>query len=66
MSSAVEQFQEMVVHEWTDAATVAAWDRWFPQMSVQTATVTQQIVNAAEVASGMAVLDVACGIEIER
>ena len=62
MSSAVEQFQEMVVQEWTDAATVAAWDRWFPQMSVQTATVTQQIVKAAEVAPGMAVLDIACGI----
>jgi ubiquinone/menaquinone biosynthesis C-methylase UbiE len=62
MSSVVEQFQEMVVQEWTDAATVEAWDRWSSQMSIQTVAATQQIVKAAEIGPGLEVLDIACGI----
>lgn len=45
--------------EWAERA--AAWRRWAPQWAVQTSEATGLIVEAARIAPGMQVLDVASG-----
>jgi SAM-dependent methyltransferase len=57
----INEFKEMVRQEWTDPATVAAWGKWRVPMSVQTAETTTAIVQAAQIAPGMQVLDIASG-----
>jgi ubiquinone/menaquinone biosynthesis C-methylase UbiE len=57
----IEQFKEMIRLEWTDANTVAAWRKWYPQFAVWLREATEIIVEAAQVRPGMHVLDIASG-----
>jgi SAM-dependent methyltransferase len=60
-AQSTEQFKEMILQEWTDQGTVAAWRKWHPQFVVQTAAAKDAIVEAIEVKRGMQVLDLASG-----
>jgi len=55
------QFKTLVVDEWTAQATTAAWRAWYAKSSVQLAGLTAAIIEAAHVAPGMRVLDIASG-----
>jgi SAM-dependent methyltransferase len=57
--SIAERFKEQVRQDW--AAGAAAWRKWHPQLVVQSRTATDVIVQAAQVAPGMQVLDLASG-----
>jgi len=57
----IEQYKDMVRHEWTEPETVAAWRKWRASMSVQTAETTKALLQAAQLAPGMQVLDIASG-----
>jgi ubiquinone/menaquinone biosynthesis C-methylase UbiE len=57
----INAFKQMVREEWDDKRTVEAWRRWRTQFRVQTAEVTRLILQAAEIAPGMQVLDIASG-----
>jgi SAM-dependent methyltransferase len=53
--------RQLVRDEWTDAATVAAWRRWHPKMTVQLQAMTDALLEAARVQPGMRILDLASG-----
>jgi SAM-dependent methyltransferase len=57
----VDQFKELVRQEWSDPATVAGWRRWFPKMLAQFQAGTELLLEAASLAPGMHVLDLASG-----
>ena len=57
----VEQFKEVIVQEWTDPNTVAAWSKWHSKFAVQSAQAKEAIVQAAQDEPGMHVLDIASG-----
>ena len=54
-------FKTLVVDEWTAQATTAAWRAWYAKSSVQLAELTAAVIEAAHVAPGMRVLDIASG-----
>jgi ubiquinone/menaquinone biosynthesis C-methylase UbiE len=56
-----DQIREKVRKEWTADETAAAWRKWHHKLTGQTQEATDAIVNAAHVAPGMRVLDIACG-----
>lgn len=56
-----DQFKELVRQEWNDPITVAGWQRWFPKMLVQFQAGTDLLLQAASLAPGMHVLDLASG-----
>jgi SAM-dependent methyltransferase len=56
-----DHVRSLVHREWTDPATVAAWQRRHPDLDVQSRAATELVVAAADVAPGMRVLDLACG-----
>jgi SAM-dependent methyltransferase len=56
-----DQFKELVRQEWSNPATVAGWRRWFPKMLVQFQVGTGLLLEAASLAPGMNVLDLASG-----
>jgi len=56
-----DRFKETVRREWSDPETVAAWRKWHPFFARQSANATTAIIEAAQVRSGMDVLDLASG-----
>ena len=60
-SPSTEQFKEQIREEWTDSATVSAWRKWHSKSVVQTQEATDAIVQAAHVAHGLRILDLASG-----
>jgi SAM-dependent methyltransferase len=54
-------FKEAVRREWSDPETVAAWRKWHPFFARQSANATTAIIEAAQVQSGMDILDLASG-----
>jgi SAM-dependent methyltransferase len=56
-----ETYQALVVAEWTDPATVAAWDRWSAKQLVLYRDATALLLRAAGVRPGATVLDLASG-----
>lgn len=59
MSQAADR--QMVLEEWTDAATVQAWKSWHPKIVVQQRAMTDALLAHARLARGMSVLDLAAG-----
>lgn len=53
--------KEAVTLEWTDAATIAAWRRWYPKITVQTHGATKALLDFANIPKGARVLDLASG-----
>jgi SAM-dependent methyltransferase len=53
--------KEAVTQEWNDAATVAAWRRWYPKITVQTREATKALLDLADIPKGARVLDLASG-----
>jgi len=60
-SAQTEQYKRMVLDEWTDAATVAAWRKWHPKATTQLQAMTDALLEAAGVRAGLRVLDLASG-----
>jgi ubiquinone/menaquinone biosynthesis C-methylase UbiE len=60
-TSNIERFKEQVRAEWTDSATVSAWRKWQAKSIVQTRGATDAIVQVAQVAQGLRILDLASG-----
>src|SRR5437763_1142505 len=54
-----ERFKEAVRQEWTDGAP--AWRKWHPQFATMSRAATEVLVEVAQVAPGMQVLDLASG-----
>lgn len=57
----IDQFKEMVREEWADPITVQAWRKWRAPLGTLTAEATAALVQAARLAPGMQVLDIASG-----
>src|SRR6266542_3693349 len=51
----------MIVDEWTDPATIAAWRKWSRQFSIFLREATDVLVRAAHVQPGLQILDLASG-----
>ncbi len=60
--SKIERFRDKLREEWTDEQTVAAWRKWNGRMSEFTREATAAILEAAQLRSGMQVLDLASGV----
>lgn len=58
----LEKFREALHGEWTREATVTAWRKWQPQMAEFTRGATEAILDAAQLRTGMRVLDLASGV----
>jgi SAM-dependent methyltransferase len=56
-----DQFKTLVVAEWTAQETTAAWRAWYAKSTVQLAGLTAAVIEAAHLAAGMRVLDIASG-----
>lgn len=56
-----DRFKEQVRQEWTDAEIVGGWRRWHSKHSYYSRPLTDAIVEAAHIAAGMEVLDLASG-----
>jgi len=56
-----EQFKEQIRAEWTDSATISTWRKWHSKFVVLTREATDAIVQAAHVAPGLRILDLASG-----
>jgi ubiquinone/menaquinone biosynthesis C-methylase UbiE len=59
--SATDDYQELVEAEWTDPATVAAWDHWSVKQLVLYRDATALLLRLAGIRPGMTVLDLASG-----
>ncbi len=57
----VAQLKERVRRDWTDRETIAAWGRWREPFAVQTTSLTEALLAAAEIEPGLRVLDLASG-----
>ncbi len=55
----VPDYKEMIRQEWTGAAPL--WQKWNLKFVIQTRAATELVVQGAQVASGMKVLDLASG-----
>ena len=60
-TSQLAQFRQLVVDEWTDEQTVAAWRTWHPQVAIHHGALTDALLAAARVRPGLRVLDLASG-----
>jgi ubiquinone/menaquinone biosynthesis C-methylase UbiE len=58
----IKKFRDKLREEWTDEQTVAAWRKWNEGMSEFTREVTAAALEAAQLRSGMQVLDLASGV----
>ncbi len=58
----IERFRDKLREEWTDEQTVAAWRKWNDRMSEFTREATAAVLEAAQLRSGMQVLDLASGV----
>lgn len=56
-----DQYKQLVHDEWTDEQTVDAWRRWHPKILLQLEEMTDALLDAAALAPGMRVLDLASG-----
>ena len=56
-----EQYRQLVLDEWTDEATLAAWRKWHPKTTIQLQAMTDALLEAAQVQPGLRVLDLASG-----
>jgi ubiquinone/menaquinone biosynthesis C-methylase UbiE len=52
-------YKEMVRKEWTGAAPL--WQKWNQKFVIQTRPATELVIQGADLAPGMSVLDLACG-----
>ncbi len=57
----LDEYRQHMRKEWTVGETAAAWRKWFPQMSEWSRPLDGVILEAASVAPGHHVLDVASG-----
>jgi SAM-dependent methyltransferase len=58
----IQKFREHLHQEWTGDRTVAAWRKWHAQIAAFTRGATDAILEAAQLRSGMRVLDLASGV----
>lgn len=58
----IAQFREQLRHEWTSAATVAAWKKWQARLADFTSGVTRALLETARLQPGMNVVDLASGV----
>src|SRR6202158_695020 len=58
----IQKFRDILHQEWTGDRTVAAWRKWQAQIAPVTHGATDAILEAAQLRSGMRVLDLACGV----
>jgi len=56
-----EEFRQRVLDNWTSDPTVAAWKRWHAKIAIQQRAVSDALIDAARIAQGQAVLDLASG-----
>jgi len=59
MDNSVPDYKETIRQEWTGAAPL--WQRWNPKFVVQTRAATALVIDGADLAPGMHVLDLASG-----
>ena len=57
----IAAFKEQVAQDWANDDTAAAWQKYYPQMRQQMAAVTEALVESAQPAPGMRILDLASG-----
>jgi SAM-dependent methyltransferase len=55
------QYRQLVQEEWTEDSTVVGWEKWHGKMSIQLQAMTNLLLEAARVRSGLRVLDLASG-----
>src|SRR5438105_11808983 len=55
------QYRRLVHDEWTDDATVEAWRKWHPKMTIQLQAMTDALLEAARVRPGLRILDLSSG-----
>ena len=60
-TSDLERFKALNEKEWTDSDVIAGFDKWHSKYSKFISPVTQEMLRLGEIASGMNVLDLACG-----
>ena len=58
----IQMFRTRLQEEWTGERTVAAWRKWHAQIAAFTRGATEAILEAAQLRSGVRVLDLACGV----
>ena len=61
VTSRAEQYRQLVLDEWTDERTLAAWRKWHPKTTIQLQAMTDALLEAAQVRPGLRVLDLASG-----
>ena len=60
-TASIQSFKQQIRAEWANAANVAAWRKWHPKFVIASRDSTNAIVQAAHIAPGMRVLDLASG-----
>lgn len=55
------EFRKHVLDNWTSDPTIAAWRRWHAKIAIQQRKVTAALIDAAGIAEGQGVLDLATG-----
>ena len=58
----IQKFRDHLREEWTGDATVTAWRKWHAQIASFTRGATEAILEAAQLRTGLRVLDLACGV----
>lgn len=61
LKSRQEEFHEKVIQDWAGEETAEVWRKYYPLMKEQLGVVTAALVDSAEPAVGMKVLDLASG-----
>ena len=61
VASPQAQYRQLVRDEWTDEATIEAWRKWHPKMTVQLQAMTNALLEAGHVRPGLRILDLASG-----
>src|SRR5688572_22156116 len=59
--SQADQYRQLVLDEWTDEGTLAAWRKWHPKTTIQLQAMTDALLEAAQARPGLRVLDLASG-----
>lgn len=62
VASTFDAYQQLVLDEWTADETVAAWHRWLPRQLGQFGPATELLIQAADMQTGDAVLDLGSGV----
>jgi SAM-dependent methyltransferase len=61
ITSQADQYRQLVLDEWTDTGTLAAWRKWHPKTTIQLQAMTDALLEAAQARPGLRVLDLASG-----